>query len=367
MPERALAGRHVLVTGGAGFLGSHLVEGLRRGGCRVRATVHHRPAVVEDPAITYVAADLERLEDCRRAVAGVDTVVHCAANTSGAAVMVRTPLVHVTPNVVMNTQLLDAAYGAGVTRFVFVSSGAAYPPTGSRPVDEDEMFDGEPYPAYYPVAWMKRYAEVLCEMYARRLTPPMPTVVVRPSNVYGPRDKFDPGTSHVTAALIRRVVERQRPFEVWGTGDDVRDLIYVDDFVEGVLRALACPDDFLAVNVAAGRGWSVREILATLLEVDGFEGADVRFDPSRPSTIPVRLMSTRRARERLGFEARVPLAEGLRRTLAWYRRTRGAAVAGAGPVAAEDGPSRAADHAPQAREGGPARTPDGAARRTAAG
>jgi GDP-L-fucose synthase len=316
---RELRDATVLVTGGAGFLGTNLLARLAREGAKLRATWHEARSPLGTPGIEWVRADLTGLDDCRRAVGGVDYVFHCAANTSGAAVMVRTPLVHVTPNVVMNTQLLDAAYGAGVKRFVFISSGAAYPPTGDRPVAEDEMFDGEPYSTYYPVAWMKRYAEVLCEMYARRLRPAMSTLVIRPSNVYGPHDKFDFGTSHVTAALLRKVVERQTPLEVWGSGADVRDLIYVDDFVDGVLRAFADPEDYLAVNIAAGRGYSVREILATLLAVDGFHHADVRFDPSRPSTIPVRLISTERARTRLGFEPKISLADGLGRTLRWYR------------------------------------------------
>ena len=323
MSEWSLRGARVLVTGGAGFIGASLCARLVGEGARVRATVHARRPARPVGDVEYVAADLTRPEDCGRAVADADYVFHCAAVTSGAAVMVATPLVHVTPNVVMNAQLLEAAHAAGVRRFLFIGSGAAYPPTGDRPVAEAEMLAGEPYAVYHPVAWMKRYTEILCETYARRVRPAMSTVVVRPSNVYGPGDKFDFATSHVTAALLRRVVERHAPLEVWGTGDDVRDLIYVDDFLDGLLRAFADPADHLAVNVAAGHGYSVREVLATLLEVDGFRDADVRFDPTRPSTIPVRLLSTELARRRLGFTARVPLAEGLRRTIAWYRAQHG--------------------------------------------
>ena len=315
-----LNGAKVLVAGGTGFIGANLLARLLSRGCRVRATLHKRPAVIKNDAIEYMQADLTVMDDCRRVVEGVDYVFMCAANTSGAAVMAATPLVHVTPNVVMNAQMLEAAYFAKVKRFGFISSSAAYPPSGARPVREDEMFDGEPYEAYYSVGWMKRYSEILCRIYAQKIKNPMPTVVIRPSNVFGPYDDYDFRTSHMMAALIRRVVERHQPLEVWGTGDDVKDHIFIDDFIEGMLLAFEHPSDYLAVNIASGQGYSVKQILHMILEVDGYPDAEVRFDPAKPTMIPIRLIDTSLAKERLKFETRTPLREGIRRTVDWYRR-----------------------------------------------
>jgi GDP-L-fucose synthase len=315
-----LDGAKVLVTGGAGFIGSNLLLRFLSTGCRIRATLHKRSAVITDERIEYINADLTLMEDCKRVVEGVDFVFMCAANTSGAAVMAATPLVHVTPNVVMNAQMLEAAYFAKAKKFVFISSSAAYPPTGERPVREDELFDGEPYESYYCAGWMKRYSEILCKTYAQKLKYPMATIVIRPSNVYGPYDDFDFRTSHMMAALIRRVVERHKPVEVWGTGDDVKDLIYVDDFLDGLLLAFERASAYLAVNIAAGQGYSVKQVLQTILEVDGYTDADVRFDHSKPTMIPIRLMDTSYARELLGFQAKTLLREGIQKTLAWYRR-----------------------------------------------
>ena len=314
------SGKKVLVAGGAGFLGTNLALALTRLGAHLRLTTHRNPLQVDFPDADVMTLDLRDGGNCRRAVEGMDYVFLCAAHTSGAAVIRANPLSHVTPNVLINTQMLEAAHQAGVSRFCFISTGAAYPPTGNRAVAEGEMFDGDPHDVYFAAGWMKRYAEVLCRTYAEKIANPMPTVVVRPSNVYGPYDKFDFAVSHVTAAQVRRVVERQKPLEVWGTGEDIRDLIYVDDFIDGLLAAFATSAPFYTVNICSGRGHSVREILRTILEVDGFTDANVQYDPSRPSTIPVRLMDDGQARRDLGFAPKVTLEEGLRRTLAWYRQ-----------------------------------------------
>lgn len=319
------AGKKVLVAGGSGFLGTNLALRLADLGARIRVTIHRKGLQTAIPGAEIVQADLRKPEDCARAVDGMDMLFICAAQTSGAAAITATPLIHVTPNVLINTLLLEAAYEARVGKVCYLSSGAAYPGTGSRPVGEAEMFDGDPEEVYFPAGWMKRYAEILCRTYAEKIARPMQTVVVRPSNIYGPFDKFDFGVSHVTAALLRRVVERHSPLEVWGTGNDIRDLLYVDDFIDGLVAAAATDLPFLAVNICAGRGYAVREVLQTLLEVDGYTDANVTFDASRPSTVPVRLMDDRLARETLGFQAKVTLAEGLRRTLAWYRANKQAA------------------------------------------
>src|SRR5206468_3421772 len=147
---------------GAGFMGSNLVRRLVADGYRVRATLHNRRPPEPVSGVEYLSAELTLLADCHRVCEGMDYVFMCAANTSGAAVMATTPLVQVTPNLVMNAQMLEAAYATQAKRFVFISSSAAYPPSGDRPVREDEMSDGEPYDVYYPVGWMKRYSEILC-------------------------------------------------------------------------------------------------------------------------------------------------------------------------------------------------------------
>ena len=319
-----LENMNTLVAGGAGFVGVNLINRLLSLGANVRATIHRKAPVIVDERIEYVKCDLTRMRDCRKAVSDIDYVFLCAANTSGAAVIQSTPLVHVTPNIVMNSQMLEAAYFAKVKKFLWLSSNAAYPPTGDRPVKEDDFLDGDPYEAYFGVGWMKRYTEILCRMYSEKLRSPMATVVLRPSNIYGPYDDFEFETSHVMAALIRRVVERHDPIEVWGTGNDIRDWIYVDDFVDAMVLAMEKVKSYNPINIGLGKGHSIKEALQIALEVDGYAAARVEFDFSKPSMIPIRLIDTTKAETILGFRAKTGLREGIGKTIEWYRRTHAA-------------------------------------------
>ncbi|UCG53922.1 MAG: NAD-dependent epimerase/dehydratase family protein [Dehalococcoidia bacterium] len=312
----------ILVAGGAGFIGVNLINRLLPLGANIRATIHRKGPVVFDNRIEYVKCDLTDMEDCKRVVSGMDYVFMCAASTSGAAVMASTPLVHVTPNVVMNAQMLEAAYFAKVKKFIWLSSNAAYPPSDDRPVKEEELFNGDPYETYFGVAWMKRYTEILCRMYSTKLRNPMPTVVLRPSNIYGPYDDFEFETSHVMAALIRRVVERHAPIEVWGTGDDIRDWIYIDDFIDALMLAAEKIESYNPTNIGLGKGHSIKEALQIMLEVDGYTNAKIKFNSSKPSMIQVRLIDITKAETILGFKAKTGLREGIKKTIEWYRKNR---------------------------------------------
>src|SRR3989338_3261176 len=315
-------GKNFLVAGGAGFIGANLIKRLLDLDANVRATLHDKPAVIVDKKVEYLKCDLVRMDDCKKAVSCMDYVFMCAANTSGAAVMAATPLVHVTPNVVMNAQILEAAYFAGIKKFIWISSSVVYPPSAEVKVREDMMMlNKDPYDTYFGAAWMKRYTEILCRLYSEKLNKTMPTVVVRPSNIYGTYDKFDPATSHVMAATIRKVVERQAPIKIWGTGNDVRDLIYIDDFISGLLLAAEKINTYDPINIASGKGYSIKEILKIALEIDGYEDAKIEYDTSKPSMIPIRLFDTKKAEQLLGFKVKFDLREGIEKTIQWYKET----------------------------------------------
>lgn len=311
--------KNVLITGGTGFIGTNLIKRMLSMGANVRATIHRKPAVIQDDRIDYMLCNLLYMEDCKKAVADMDYVFMCAANTSGAAVIASTPLVHVTPNIVMNAQIMEAAYLAKVKKFIFISSNAAYPPTADRYVSEDEMFDADPYDIYFGVAWMKRYTEILCRMYSEKLNPKMTSIVIRPSNIYGPYDDFEPATSHVMAATIRKIIERHNPIKVWGTGNDIRDLIYIDDLIDALILAAEKIHGYDPINIGLGKGYSIKQILTMLMEIEKCPELVIEYDFSKPSMIPIRLIDISKAEQKLGFRPKISIVEGIIKTIEWYK------------------------------------------------
>jgi GDP-L-fucose synthase len=307
----------VLVTGGSGFVGVNLIERLLGLGAQIKATFSQKKPVIKDPRVDYIEADLREAEDCRKVVDGVDYVFMCAANTSGAKVMTNTPLVHLTPNIIMNAQMLEAAYEVGVKKFLFISSNTVYPLTDFAVKETDVT--NEFYKSYHIVAWMKRFTEIVCEMYSNRIREPMHTVVVRPGNLYGPYDKFDWEKSKVIPALIRRAVERHDPFVVWGDGMDLKDFLYIDDYIDGMLLAMEKLETYEPVNIASGKPVTIRQVLDQILKSTEYTDANVQFDTSKPTMIPKRMIDTSLAQEKLRFAPKVSLAEGIRRTVEWYQ------------------------------------------------
>jgi GDP-L-fucose synthase len=310
-------GRAVLVTGGSGFVGTHFVEALLEAGARVRVPVHLRPMIVQDPRVEQVQADLTRPEDCLRVCGGVEFVVHAAGAVAAAGVTATNPMSAITANLVLTARVLEGAWSAGVQRFLVFGSSTGYPAT-EHPVREDEMWIGPTHPSYFGYGWMRRYLERISEFAAAKSQ--MGIALVRPTATYGRWDDFDPRTSHVIPALIRRAVAGEDPFEVWGTGNEVRDFLHVTDLVRGSLLVLAKHAVCDPVNIGYGRTVRIRDVVGAILRAAGREGARVVYDATKPTAIPVRMVDTSKARELLGFEPRVSLEDGLADTVRWYQQ-----------------------------------------------
>jgi GDP-L-fucose synthase len=307
----------ITVAGATGFIGSNLVEALARRGSKVRALVHERRPASSIPDVEYVEADLRDPGNALDAMRDTDVFIMAAAKSSGAAVMANSPLAHLAPNLVMNANTAEAAVECGVKKYLFISSSTVYPP-GSHAMNEAEV-SGEFFPAYQVVAGMKRYSEEMLLLHESHGSTGLKVINVRPSNLYGPGDKFNDKEAKVIPSLIRRAVMRENPFSVWGDGSDVKDFLFIDDFVDALLRLIDIDFDNSEVNIAFGKSVSLGEVIREILKAAGYEDANINFDPSKPSMIPVRRLDNSRARNHLGWNPKTSLEEGILRTTDWYR------------------------------------------------
>jgi GDP-L-fucose synthase len=310
-------GKNILVAGASGFIGTHLTKKLSDLGANVVGSFLNQMPNREIPNVKFIKADYTNYQDCLMATKNIDFIFMAAANTSGAAVMEKTPLAHLTPNVVMNSQILAAAYENNISKFCFISSNTVYPVT-DFPVKENDV-NYEFFSKYFVVGWMKLFSERMSQMYANHINNPMRTLVVRPGNLYGPNDKFTWKESKVIAALIRKSIERHDPFLVWGDGNDLKDFLYIDDFILGLLKSFEITDDFEAINIASSIPVTIKDVLDVILNVDNYHSANVKYDASMPTMLPKRLINTDKIRKKCDWKPETSLIEGIKLTINWYK------------------------------------------------
>ena len=306
-------GKKVLVTGAGGLVGTQVAKMLLEQGAEVRGTYRNREVPYWVGELETMKCDFMNIEDVKKAVKGMDIVFVCSANTSGAGVMAHDPLQHVTPNLIMNSTLMEEAYRAGVERFFFVSSATTYPPA-DYPIKEVEMMNGEPYKTYFGVGWMKRYTEILAQFYHRNNF--MKMAMVRPANIYGVQGDFSDETGHVLPALIRRALEKQDPYIVWGNPDVVRDFTHSEDMARACLDVVEKYAVCDPVNIACGNLVTIGEAVDLILKCAGHD-VTPQYDETKPVTIQYRALDTTKAKDILGYVPKVSFEDGIQQTVNW--------------------------------------------------
>ena len=303
------AGRRVMVTGGGGFLGQRVVARLQAAG----ATDVFVPR--------SSAYDLRTLDGIERALADgrPDLVIHLAAVVGGIGANRENPGRFFYENAIMGIQLIEAARLSGVGKFVTVGTVCSYPKFTPVPFHEDDLWNGYPEETNAPYGLAKKMLLVQSQAYREQYE--FNGIYLIPVNLYGPGDNFDPRSSHVIPALIKKCVDaRERGddhIEVWGTGSASREFLYVDDAAEGIVLGAERYDGADPVNLGVGHEITIRELVELIARLTRFEG-ELRWDASKPDGQPRRALDTSRAREQFGFVARMSFEEGLRRTIEWY-------------------------------------------------
>jgi len=303
--------QRVVVTGGAGFLGSYVQEGLRKRGVKEIFIPH-----IEDYDLTDVHAIRRMLEDAQP-----DLILHLAANVGGIGANRAHPAEFFYDNLMMGVQLIHESWKFGVKKFVAIGTVCSYPKFTPVPFREENIWDGYPEETNAPYGLAKKMLLVQSQAYRQQYD--FNSIFLIPVNLYGPRDNFNLETSHVIPALIRKCIEaRESGAErvvVWGDGSPTREFLYVADAAEGILLGAEKLNESIPVNLGSGAEISIRELVSKIAELSGYQG-ELVWDASKPNGQPRRGLDVSRAEDLFGFRAKTKIDDGLKQTVEWYEK-----------------------------------------------
>ncbi len=318
MTKDFYSGKRALVAGGTGVIGIPVVEMLVSRGASVSVASMDPPdyaAAVLPQGVAFRQIDLTSLENCLSAVKGQEMVFNLVGIKGSTGIGETKVASYLVPMLWFQTNLMEAAFRSGVSRFLFVSSICAYP-YGSEPKREETLWDGLPKQNDRIPGLAKRIGEVQGEAYMKEYGWDA-VRIVRPSNVYGPYDDFNPATAQVVPSLIRRCIDNENPLVVWGDGSALRDFVYSKDVAAWMLHAVAEGPACEPMNLGSGSGVTIRELAETVVKAVNPK-ADIVWDKSKPAGDPARILSMRKTESILGPLERTPLIEGIRQTAEWF-------------------------------------------------
>lgn len=316
-------GKNVLVTGGLGFIGSHMIQRLLEFGSRVsildnvsNPSTRNEAGAQKD--VEIIRGECKDFAAAARACKGKDVVMNLAAKVAGVGYNQAHKGSMLSENLLIQTTMMEAAQKENVERFLAISSAVVYPSDAKIPTPESEGLRGEPEAVNEGYGWAKRMNELLARYYHEEYG--FEVAVVRPYNCYGPGDHFFPTPTHVIPSLIRRVMEGEDPVVVWGSGRQTRAFLYVEDLVRGMMLATEKYAVADPVNLGSDEEVTMKQLIETIIRVSG-KTPNIVFDTTKPDGSLRRNSDNAKAKEKIGFTAKTKLEEGLRKTINWYNRT----------------------------------------------
>ena len=314
MESNFYLGKKVVVTGGAGFIGTHFLKELVKRGALVKTSTFESELQYSNPNIEVVKnIDLRKLEDCIKLIDGADIVVHCAGKIAHPSTVPTDIQISLNQLLIIGN-VLDACVKTNVGSFLDLNSSTGYPDI-REPLEEDRFWESEPYKSYFGYGWMRRYREKLMEHVYKFSN--LQIKIARCTAIFGPNDNFDLKSCHVVPALIKRVLSDENPLVVWGSPDVVRDFLYVKDVVKASLLVLESGETMRPYNVGSGTAITIGDIVNSIIKNTNKKPV-VSYDETKPTTIPFRMVSTERLKKELEFEPSYTFDEGIKETIDWY-------------------------------------------------
>jgi len=308
--------KNVLVAGGTGLVGTNLTLSLKENGTNILSTFFSKKPSVFPKA--YERFDFTKFKDCMEATKDRDYVFICAAITSGIKRRKKFPTAFVLPNLQIYAGLLEACSRNKVQKVMLISSSTVYHET-TYPVRENEFdLNKSPYDSFLGIGWVNRYVEQLAKLYYKEHG--LNIGIVRASYIYGPYDNFDDEKSHVVPALIKRALNEEVPYVVWGDGHEVRDFIYVKDLIGDILDVFSSSYICDPINVGSGKGLTIREAVRDILDVSR-HNVEPQYDETKPTSIPYRVLNIEKFQSIFRKKKRTSFREGIENTINWYKST----------------------------------------------
>lgn len=299
--------KRICITGASGFVGRNLCNFLKSQDLNVIGTCFSKPSN------DLIQCDLTKYEEVEKIVDGIDYVFMIATKTYGAGVVKENPCALVRENLYLNANTLEACYRKKVKKVLFISSSTVYQESNYLLAEEDLDLNKPTFSLYEGVGGVKRYSEQLCKFYS---TLGLKVNIVRPTNIYGTLDHFDDKTAHFIPAVTRRIVERQNPLVIWGKGNVIKNLIYIDDFIRDVLKIFTQYDGIDPFNICSNEYYSVRQIVNTILDICNYNIEPI-YDPAKPDAIPYRGLLRTKFDSIFGKEQYTTLYDGLSNVVSW--------------------------------------------------
>lgn len=317
--------KKLVILGGSGFIGTNLLIKLSKSNnFELHATYFKKKFFFKVPNVKYHKIDLSNnnnLLKLKKILKHSDSVFMLAAISSGAKIMENNPLSLFTPNIRFNLNIVDLCYQLKVNKFIFISSNTVYPVSNKSMREEDVDFSL--FEKYYVVGWMKLFTEIICNVYSTKVKDSkLKILVVRPSNLFGPYDKYNRTKSKVIASLIRKFYEKKQFIEIWGDGKDIKDFLYVEDFCDALLHVYKKFKGFETINISSGSSIKLIKIIDILSKLFSIRKNELIFNKNMPTMIPLRKMSNHKLEKKYNYKIRSNLKASLIKTISWYKENK---------------------------------------------